>query len=171
VALFECRSSIYSTNSWQLLAFACFIAGVAKRITNTQKALAKELRAAGNSWPAVSKKAGISERSLQYIAKAESWPVKCSPQRQPAKADSIAPVDIGQLAELIKNRLAEDIQASVAALGALPPASLELGQLEKRERVADSVQKRAASLFDIGQSEQAVVNIAVLSQLPEAINT
>jgi len=97
--------------------------------------------------------------------------VKCSPQKQPAKKDSLAPVDIGQLAELIKNRLAEDIQASVAALGALPPDSLELGQLEKRERVADSVQKRAANLFDIGQSDQAVVNIAVLSQLPEAINT
>ena len=97
--------------------------------------------------------------------------MKCSPQKQLAKADSLAPVDIGQLAELIKNRLAEDIQASVAALGALPPDSLELGQLEKRERVADSVQKRAANLFDIGQSDQAVVNIAVLSQLPEAINT
>jgi len=144
---------------------------VAKRITNAQKALARELRAAGNSWPAVAKKAGVSERSLQYIAKAEGWPVKCSPQKQLAKADSLAPVDIGQLAELIKNRLAEDIQASVAALGALPPDSLELGQLEKRERVADSVQKRAANLFDIGQSDQAVVNIAVLSQLPEAINT
>ena len=162
-------ATTYSTNSWQLLGFACFIAGVAKRITNAQKALAKELRTAGNSWPAVSKKAGISERSLQYIAKAESWPLKCSPQKQPAKVGSLAPVDIGQLAELIKNRLAEDIESSVAALGALPPAALELGQLEKRERVADSVQKRAASLFNIGQPEQAVVNIAVLSQLPDSI--
>ena len=144
---------------------------MAKRISTTQKALAKELRTAGNSWPAIAKKTGISERSLQYIAKADGWPSKCSATaNKPAKREAVAGLDIVELAELIKNRLAGDIESSVSALEALPPAELELGQLEKRERVADSVQKRAANLFDIGQAEKPVVNIAVLSQLPEVVS-
>ena len=144
---------------------------MAKRISKTQKALPKELRTTGNSWPAIAKKTGISERSLQYIAKADGWPSKCSvTANKPAKREAVAGVDIVELAELIKNRLAGDIESSVSALEALPPAELELGQLEKRERVAASVQKRAANLFAIGQAEKPVVNIAVLSQLPESVN-
>ena len=143
---------------------------MAKRISAAQKALAKNLRAAGNSWPVVAKKTGISPRSLQYIAKADSWPDKGFRANNTAKPTQLAPVDFGELADIVKSRLASDIETSVEALASWRPAELELAQLEKRERVADSVQKRAANLFNIGQSDQPVVNIAVLSQLPDAIN-
>ena len=144
---------------------------MAKRISAAQKALAKNLRAAGNSWPVVAEKTGISPRSLQYIAKADSWPDKGSKHAtSTAKPTQLAPVDFGELADIVKSRLASDIETSVEALASWRPAELELAQLEKRERVADSVQKRAANLFNIGQTEQPVVNIAVLSQLPDAIN-
>ena len=144
---------------------------MAKRISAAQKALAKNLRAAGNSWPVVAEKTGISPRSLQYIAKADSWPDKGSKHAtSTAKPTQLAPVDFGELADIVKSRLASDIETSVEALASWRPAELELAQLEKRERVADSVQKRAANLFNIGQTEQPVVNIAVLSQLPDTIN-
>ena len=73
------------------------------------------------------------------------------------------------LAGSIKERLQADVSAAVGALESIPPADLALHQLAVRERVAGDVTKRAASLFDIGEREQAVVNIAVLSQLPDKV--
>ena len=144
---------------------------MAKRISKAQKTLAKELRLAGNSWPIVAKKTGVYERSLQYLAKNENWPAKFAvPAKNTANRLDICDADIDGLAELVRNRLAKDIESSVIALESMPPAELELNQLEKREKVADSVQKRAASLFNIGETEKPVVNIAVLSQLPENVN-
>ena len=77
--------------------------------------------------------------------------------------------EIERIAEVVKSRLANDIEASAIAIQSWQPSELDLPQLEKRERIAESVQKRAANLFDIGKNDQSVVNIAVLSQLPDAV--
>tara|TARA_R110000751_G_scaffold296364_1_gene405534 strand:- start:165 stop:698 length:534 start_codon:yes stop_codon:yes gene_type:complete len=170
----------YSTNSWQYLGKAGKrFAGMAKRIDQAQFDLAQKMRAAGESWSAIAKATKASERALRYNAAQNGWQAKGSKKAQLTAGKAIAKSgnaiatigerSIVELAELVKNSLAVDIEASVEALASWQPSELELGQLEKRERVADSVQKRAASLFDIGQPEQAVVNIAVLSQLPESI--
>lgn len=151
---------------------------MAKRIDQAQFDLARRMRAAGESWPAIAKATKASERALRYNAAQNGWQAKGQAKQLPeagkaGKAgNGLAVIEersIDELAELVKTRLAVDIQSSVEALASWQPSELELPQLEKRERVADSVQKRAAALFNIGDSSQAVVNIAVLSQLPEAI--
>ena len=148
---------------------------MAKRIDQAQFDLARRMRAAGESWPAIAKATKASERALRYNAAQNGWQAKGQAKQLPeaGKAgNGLAAIEersIDELAELVKSKLAVDIEASVSALASWQPSELELPQLEKRERVADSVQKRAAALFNIGDSSQAVVNIAVLSQLPEAI--
>ena len=151
---------------------------MAKRIDQAQFDLARKMRAAGESWPAIAKATKASERALRYNAAQNGWQAKGQSKQLPeagkaGKAgNGLAVIEersIDELAELVKSKLAVDIESSVEALASWQPSELELPQLEKRERVADSVQKRAAALFNIGDSSQAVVNIAVLSQLPEAI--
>ena len=73
------------------------------------------------------------------------------------------------LGRSVKERLQRDVSASVGALESIAPADLPLHQLATRERVAGDVTKRAAALFSIGEQEQPVVNIAVLSQLPDRV--
>ncbi len=148
---------------------------MSKRIDAAQLKLAKAMRKDGKSWPAIAQATAASERGLRYNAAKNGWQTKGGsvPAVRQQRGNQIATLPdrtIDELAELVKSRLAVDIETSVEALASWRPAELELAQLEKRERVADSVQKRAASLFNIGQTEQPVVNIAVLSQLPDAIN-
>ena len=76
---------------------------------------------------------------------------------------------VAKSGDSIKARIREDVSAVLDALDAIPPADLGLGQLSMRERVAGDVAKRASTVFDIGEKDQAVVNIAVLSQLPEQV--
>jgi len=70
-------------------------------------------------------------------------------------------------AEGVQQRIQQDVSAVLTALEAVAPEDLALHQLAVRERIAGDVAKRAAGVFDIGESSQPVVNIAVLSQLPE----
>ena len=71
--------------------------------------------------------------------------------------------------ECIQERIQHDVSAVLAALEAIAPADLALHQLATRERIAGDVAKRASNVFDIGEKDQPVVNIAVLSQLPEFV--
>ena len=147
------------------------------RLDVAQIKLAKELRAAGNSWEAIAKETGASVRGLRYNAEKNGWNNKGSAKKPIAKTgnkkgNEIANMDdsqIKQLAELVKSHLATDIETSAKALASWQPNELDLPQLQTRERIAESVQKRAANLFNIGENEQPVVNIAVLSQLPDQI--
>jgi len=144
---------------------------MSKRIDAAQLKLARAMRKEGKSWPAIAQATAASERGLRYNAAKNGWQTKGDIRQQGGNQLAALPdKTIDELAELVKSRLAVDIETSVEALASWRPAELELAQLEKRERVADSVQKRAANLFNIGQTEQPVVNIAVLSQLPDAIN-
>jgi len=70
-------------------------------------------------------------------------------------------------ADSIQQRIQHDVSAVLSALEAVSPDELALHQLAVRERIAGDVAKRAAGVFEIGERQQAVVNIAVLSQLPD----
>ena len=153
---------------------------MAKLIDKAQIKLAKELRENGESWPAIAKATGASERGLRYNASKNGWnnkgnkPKPALPANSNRRGKEVARLndnDIKQLAELVKSQLANDIEASANALSGWQPNELDLPQLEKRERIAESVQKRAANLFNIGEEEKPVVNIAVLSQLPDSVNS
>ena len=147
---------------------------MSKRIDKAQLDLAKEMRAAGHSWEAIAAETGASVRGLRYNAEKNGWnnKPKTLPIAGKQKGKEVAKLDKGQieeLAELVQSQLAVDIETTAKTLANWQPSELDLPQLEKRERIAESVQKRAANLFDIGKSDQSVVNIAVLSQLPDAV--
>ena len=148
------------------------------RISREQLQIAKKLRQAGEGWDNIAKAAGASSRAIREHARRVGWTAKGQPAKKQLAAGNqnggppaaIVEASLAGLGEMVKGRLAGDIQNSIAALESWEPGGLELSQLEKRERIADSVQKRAAVLFDIGQTESPVVNIAVLSQLPDSVN-
>jgi len=146
-----------------------------RRITEDQLRIAKEMRAKGETWPAIAKQTGASERGLQYQAKRNGWNVagiaSAKPRKQSAK-DIAAndPKTIEVIAELVRDKLANDIEASANTLANWRSDDLDLRDWQKREQIAESIQKRAASLLNVGNQQENVVNIAVLSQLPEAAN-
>lgn len=143
------------------------------KITEDQIRIAKGLRAKGETWPVIAKQTGASQRGLQYHAKRNGWNVAgiatAKPRKQSAKdlARSEAKT-IEVIAELVRDSLANDVEASANALANWQADDLDLRDWEKRERIAESIQKRASSLLNIGNQPENVVNIAVLSQLPEA---
>lgn len=146
-----------------------------RRLGTDQIAIAKRMRAEGATWPEIAKATRCSQRGLTSRAKKEGWLAKGSKTgtKQAVKQADKAKLEvesIDKLAELVRDKLADDILGSTNALSNWDASSLELRDLEKRERIAESIQKRAASLLNVGKTEDNVVNIAVLSQLPEALN-
>ena len=140
------------------------------RISLLEKKRAQKLRAAGDSWEAVGRELGRSERQLKTIAKQERWP-SCTARAQIVHRPCVdgaqtETVDHAQLGETIKNQLAEDAVASVKALTQLEPVNLELRDWERRERIIASVQKRADDLLEFQKKSEPLFNIAVMSQLP-----
>ena len=79
--------------------------------------------------------------------------------------------NIEEIADLVKKSLAIDVEASASALANWQADDLDLRDWQRREQIAESIQKRASSLLDIGNQPENVVNIAVLSQLPEAASS
>tara|TARA_S200002703_G_C3747934_1_gene230094 strand:- start:56 stop:577 length:522 start_codon:yes stop_codon:yes gene_type:complete len=158
--------------------------GKMKRITEDQLRLAKRMREKGESWPAIASATGASERGIRYQASKRGWikgqktaekrPLPDLPAdtskagKKLAKAEALT---IDQIAERVKDQLANDIEASARALASWQADSLELRDWEKRERIAESIQKRAVNLLEVGEKDQNVVNIAVLSQLPEGASS
>lgn len=148
---------------------------MAKRIGTDQIAIAKQMRQSGHSWPEIAKATRCSERGITYRAKQEGWMEKgekpvAKPGKKQAKSNSLGIATIDEIAEKVRDMLANDIAGSAEALTNWSANTLDLRDLEKRERIAESIQKRAASLLNVGKNEENVVNIAVLSQLPEALN-
>lgn len=148
---------------------------MAKRIGTDQIVIAKQMRQNGHSWPEIAKATRCSERGITYRAKQEGWLEKgekpvAKPGKKQAKSDSLGIATIDEIAEKVRDMLANDIAGSAEALTNWSANALDLRDLEKRERIAESIQKRAASLLNVGKNEDNVVNIAVLSQLPEALN-
>ena len=80
---------------------------------------------------------------------------------------AISAKDLDDLAEILRVKLANDANDSVEALRSWKAGQLDLQEFEKRERIAESIQKRATSLLNIGEKQEPVVNIALMSQLPD----
>ena len=117
---------------------------------------------------------GCNKSSVCRRVKSESWgraeDVLASVARgvAPSRSDGQVVGEVAAVsAEGVQQRIQQDVSAVLTALEAVAPEDLALHQLAVRERIAGDVAKRAAGVFDIGESSQPVVNIAVLSQLPE----
>jgi len=138
--------------------------------------LGRRLYIRGESMGAIAGKLSCNKSSVCRRAKAGQW------ERADVALRGVAGgavklrsggAELGEAGDVsgsgIKLRLQADVSAAVGALEQLPPADLALHQLAMRERVAADVTKRASTLFDIGGQDQALVNIAVLSQLPDVV--
>jgi hypothetical protein len=144
------------------------------KISEDQLRLAKKMRAEGSSWKDIADATGASVRGLTYNAKRNGWNLKSIAKPAPKRAKPIAKLEqksIEQIAELVRDQLANDIEASANTLRNWQSDSLDLRDWQKREQIAESIQKRASSLLNIGNQAENVVNIAVLSQLPEAASS
>ena len=162
----------YSPKSLESLDGGSFYLAMAK-LTDDQLRIAKRMRADGASWREISKETGASVRGLTYNAKRNGWNLKdiakpSSGRQSIAKMESKS---IEVIAELVRERLANDVEASANTLANWQADDLDLRDWEKRERIAESIQKRASSLLNIGNQQENVVNIAVLSQLPEGASS
>jgi len=139
------------------------------KLSLDQVRLAKRMRAEGYAWQDIANKTGISLSGLTKKAYREGWSAKGITEMK--SSDSTKIVGIDHIAELVREQLASDIQSSVGALSNIPANELQLSDLEKRERIAESIQKRASSLLNIGNStDKPVINVAIMSQLPSSID-
>ena len=141
------------------------------RLTEDQLKLAREMRSKGASWKEIAKETGASARGLAYNAQKNGWNVFAKVGNKVSNEGGlIAKAErrsLEVLADLVKEKLAIDVEASASALANWQADDLDLRDWQRREQIAESIQKRASSLLDIGNQDQNVVNIAVLSQLPE----
>jgi len=138
------------------------------------------MREKGESWPAIAKAVGASERGIRYQAGKRGWiKGQKTPDRRPVPAGKKAGKDLAsaeafsleEIAERVRQKLTTDIESSARALDSWQADSLDLRDWQKREQIAESIQKRAAGLLNIGNQQENVVNIAVLSQLPEGASS
>ena len=74
---------------------------------------------------------------------------------------------LDEASKIIRNALSEDVGATVDGLGRHDPTQIGLDDLEKRERVAASVTKRAATTYgwDTESSSPSVIRIGIMSQV------
>ena len=119
---------------------------------------------------------GCNKSSVCRRAKSEGWERAEDVIGRVASGAVVAREDGGMAlgnaersAKCVKERIQADVDAVLEALAAIRPADLSLSQLATRERVAGDLLKRADAVFEIAEKEKAVVNIAVMSQLPDAV--
>ena len=139
------------------------------RLTQQIVSEAKFLRAQGESWKGIANKTGATVKQLRYHADKHDWNYKglaTIGQKDIAK-DSKHSAKPELIAEIVERLLTEDIETSAQVLVTTDASQLSLRDWQKREQIAESIQKRAASLLNIGQKAESVVNIAVLSSLPD----
>lgn len=141
--------------------------------------VAKRERESGESWESIARKIGVSSRTLKRHAKDQEWfdgaTSRTNLDKDLDKAgqslSKFGTKNIEQIADLVKKSLAIDVEASAIALANWQADDLDLRDWQRREQIAESIQKRASSLLDIGNQAENVVNIAVLSQLPEGASS
>ena len=104
----------------------------------------------------------VSERTLQRHFKGTVKPR----QKSDKMTDNLS-VDTVKAGERVKNMLVQDVERSAQALNQLEIDVSELKEWQKREQIAESIQKRANSLLNIGETNEPIINIAVMSQLPD----
>ena len=104
----------------------------------------------------------VSERTLQRHFKGT-----VKPRQNSVKLTDNLSVDTVKTGERVKNMLVQDVERSAIALNQLEIDVTELKEWQKREQIAESIQKRANSLLNIGETTEPIVNIAVMAQLPD----
>ncbi len=132
------------------------------RFTEKQKERVSRMRARGSTWQEVAKEMKVSERTLQRHFKGT-----VKPRQNSVKLTEKQTVDVVKAGEKVKNMLVQDVERSAQALNQLEIDVTELKEWQKREQIAESIQKRASSLLNIGESNEPIVNIAVMAQLPD----
>lgn len=129
----------------------------------------KRLRLRGESLRSIAKTLGCNVSTVSRKADRDSWDTAENVLQRVATGLPTLPVVEGVTSESrsgdVKARIQADIETVLDALQTIDPAELSLAQLATRERIAESVQKRAGNAFDIEDKDKPIVNIAVLSQL------
>ena len=120
------------------------------------------MRARGSTWQEVAKEMKVSERTLQRHFKGT-----VKPRQKSDRMTENLSVDVVKTGEKVKNMLVQDVERSAQALNQLEIDVSELRDWQKREQIAESIQKRANSLLNIGETTEPIVNIAVMAQLPD----
>ena len=119
---------------------------------------------------AIARKLGCNRSSVTRRINKEDWQraeVALESVQVASASGEIAATNAELSAEEVRTRIKSDVLRVLSALEALGPEEMSLGHLATRERVAGDVLKRAESIFEMANKEQPVVNIAVLSQLPD----
>ena len=132
------------------------------RFTEKQKERVRHMRARCSTWQEIAKATGIGESTLRR-RQAE---FKTSAQKA-LKKPEVSAIDTLKAGERVKNMLVQDVERSAIALNQLEIDVSELKEWQKREQIAESIQKRASSLLNIGETNEPIVNIAVMAQLPD----
>lgn len=132
------------------------------RFTEKQKERVRHMRARCSTWQEIAKEMKVSERTLQRHFKNT-----VTPRQKSDKMADILSVDVVKTGENVKNLLVQDVERSAQALNQLEIDVTELKEWQKREQIAESIQKRASSLLNIGETNEPIINIAVMAQLPD----
>jgi len=132
------------------------------RFTEKQKERVRHMRARCSTWQEIAKEMKVSERTLQRHFKGT-----VKPRQNSVKLTDNLSVDTVKTGERVKNMLVMDVERSAQALNQLEIDVTELKEWQKREQIAESIQKRANSLLNIGETNEPIINIAVMSQLPD----
>ena len=132
------------------------------RFTEKQKERVRHMRARCSTWQEIAQEMKVSERTLQRHFKGT-----VTPRQKSDKMADILSVDVVKTGENVKNMLVQDVERSAIALNQLEIDVTELKEWQKREQIAESIQKRASSLLNIGETNEPIVNIAVMAQLPD----
>ena len=135
--------------------------------TKEKEKAARQLRQQGYSYQQISDQIGLSLKAVQIKSRSMGWK---KGKKALGKAESAgeARQTVEETTEIVKSLVIEDIRQTLAALQNHSPEAIEeLPQLLTRERIAESVQKRAGTLLGFDETDKNVVNIAILSQLPD----
>ena len=135
--------------------------------TKDKEKAARQLRQQGYSYQQISDQIGLSLKAVQIKSRSMGWK---KGKKALGKAESAveARQTVEETREIVKSLVIEDIRQTLAALQNHSPDDIdELPQLLTRERIAESVQKRAGTLLGFDETDKHVVNIAILSQLPD----
>lgn len=130
---------------------------------------AKLMRMAGSGWREISELLQINENTLKCRAHRERLPtltatVKAEVAALPQKRINSS---LAETSQRVRDILAVDAESTALRLESYQPDNLR--DEWQREQIAGSLVKRAAATFDWSQQQsQLVLNVGIMSQLPDA---
>ena len=142
------------------------------RVLDVDWEYAKTLFLQGVGYGNIALELGCNVNSVKSRAARFRWVQKRDELR--AKADGaikgLVVRDLKEVANELKNRMANDVERTLNALESHDPEKMSLEKLEQRERIASALQKRTWTTLGLDVVEtQSVVNVAVMNALAESI--